>query len=107
MLKVTLKTPRHIPPFNEPARDLRIQNKPLWLNQRDLLAPYVKREIELSPGQHLPVVREAMIVYRDNLFFDQFYITEFMRQAKKRNRAVRAAFSLDDAAFREHALPLS
>ena len=48
-----------------------------------------------------------MIVYRDNLFFDEFYITEFMRQAKKRNRAVRAAFSLDDAAFREHALPLS
>lgn len=107
MLKVILKTPRFIPPFNEPARDLRIQNKPLWLNQRDLLAPYVKREIELSPGQHLPVVREPMIVYRDNLFFDEFYITEFMRQAKKRKRAVRAAFSLDDAAFREHALPLS
>jgi carbonic anhydrase/acetyltransferase-like protein (isoleucine patch superfamily) len=107
MLKVILKTPRHIPPFNEPARDLRIQNKPLWLNQRDLLAPYVTKEIELSPGEHLPVSHEPMIVYRDNLFFDEGYITEFMRLAKKRNRAVRAAFSLDDGAFREHALPLS
>jgi hypothetical protein len=57
MLKIILKTPRHIPPFNEPARDLRIQNKPLWLNQRDLLAPYVTREIELAPEQHLPVLR--------------------------------------------------
>ena len=49
MLKVILQAPRPIPPFNEPARDLRIQNKPLWLNQRDLLAPYVNREIELPP----------------------------------------------------------
>jgi UDP-N-acetylglucosamine diphosphorylase / glucose-1-phosphate thymidylyltransferase / UDP-N-acetylgalactosamine diphosphorylase / glucosamine-1-phosphate N-acetyltransferase / galactosamine-1-phosphate N-acetyltransferase len=107
MLKVILKTPRHIPPFNEPARDLRIQNKPLWLNQRDLLAPYIDREIELGPGEHLPLLHEPMIVYRDNLFFDEGYITEFMEQAIKKKRAVRAAFSLNDGAFREHALPLS
>ncbi|HTX92750.1 MAG TPA: hypothetical protein VMC09_16185 [Anaerolineales bacterium] len=107
MLKVILQAPRHILPFNEPARDLRIQNKPLWLNQRDLLAPYVTREVELTAGARLPVLREPMLVYRDNLFFDQYYISEFIHQAKRRNRAVRAAFSLDDPAFREHALPLS
>ena len=107
MLKVILQAPRHIAPFNEPARDLRIHNKPLWLNQRDLLAPYITREIELPAGAHLPLSHEPMIVYRDNLFFDVHYITEFMRQAKKRNRAVRAAFSIKDGAFREHALPLS
>jgi len=107
MLKVILQATRHIPPFNEPARDLRIQNKPLWLNQRDLLAPYTTSELELPPGARLPVSHQAMIVYRDNLFFDQYYIKEFMRQARRRNRPVRAAFSLDDAAFREHALPLS
>lgn len=107
MLKVILQAPRHIPPFNESARDLRIQNKPLWLNQRDLLAPYVSREIELPPDGRLPITREPMIVYRDNLFFDRYYITRFMSEAMKRNRAVRAAFSLKDAAFREHALPLS
>jgi carbonic anhydrase/acetyltransferase-like protein (isoleucine patch superfamily) len=107
MLKVILQAPRHIAPFNEAARDLRIHNKPLWLNQRDLLAPYVTREIELAPGAHLPVTHEPMIVYSDNLFFDEHYITEFMQQAKKRNRAVRAAFLFEDGAFREHALPLS
>ena len=100
MLKVILQAPRHISPFNEPARDLRIQNKPLWLTQRDLLVPYVDREMELPPGARLPVERVAMIVYRDNLFFDEYYITEFMSQALKGKRAVRAAFSLNDAAFR-------
>ena len=103
MLKVILQEPRHISPFNEAARDLRIQNKPLWLNQRDLLALYVDSEIELAPGSRLPVSREPMIVYRDNLFFDVHYITEFMSQAIKQKRAVRAAFSMTDAAFREHA----
>jgi len=107
MLKVILQAPRHIPPFNEPARDLRIQNKPLWLNQRDLLAPYVSREVELAQTAHLPVTHEPMLVYRDNLFFDRDYIREFMHQARRRRRAVRAAFSLQDGAFREHALPLS
>ncbi len=107
MLKIILRATRPIPPFNEPARDLRIQNKPLWLNQRDLLAPYVTSEKEINPGERLPVTREPMLVYRDNLYFDEYYIREFIRQAKKRNRAVRAAFSADDPAFREHALPLS
>jgi carbonic anhydrase/acetyltransferase-like protein (isoleucine patch superfamily) len=41
------------------------------------------------------------------LFFDEFYIQTFMREALKRKRAVRAAFRSDDPAFREHALPLS
>jgi acetyltransferase-like isoleucine patch superfamily enzyme len=107
MLKIILPAPRLIPPFNEPARDLRIQNKPLWLNQRDLLAPYVTGELELAPGAPLPVSREPMIVYRDNLYFDQHYIEAFITAARKRGRAVRAAFSVEDAAFHEHALPLS
>jgi acetyltransferase-like isoleucine patch superfamily enzyme len=107
MLKIILQAPRHISPFNEPARDLRIQNKPLWLNQRDLLAPYIEREVELQPGARIPISREPMIVYRDNLYFDEYYITEFMTRAVKQKEAVRAAFSINDAAFREHALPLS
>src|SRR5258706_931463 len=107
MLKVILQAPRPIPPFNEPARDLRVQNTPLWLYQRNVLAPYVHREIEIASNARLPQSREPMLVYRDNLFFDEFYIEEFMRQAKRRGRPVRAAFSLDDPAFREHALPLS
>ena len=94
-------------PFCEPARELRIQNVPLWLHQRDLLAPYVTHELELKKGERLQPVREQAIVYRDNLFFDEFYINAFMEQAIKGNRPVRAAFRADDPAFREHALPLS
>ncbi len=95
-------------PFCETARDLRIQNKPLWLHQRDVLAPYTTREVELMKKEDmLPNVREEMIVYRDNLFFDKFYIEAFMEKAVKRNRPSRAAFRADDLAFREHAFPLS
>ncbi|NOY97876.1 MAG: multidrug transporter [Chloroflexi bacterium] len=107
MLKIILQAPRPLPPFNEPARDLRIQNQPLWLLQRNLLAPYTTRELELKPGQRLPQTREEMLVYRDNLFFDQGYIRAFLATARKRGRASRAAFSSEDPAFREHALPLS
>jgi carbonic anhydrase/acetyltransferase-like protein (isoleucine patch superfamily) len=107
MLKIifTEKTP--IAPFNEPARDLRIQNGPLWLHQRNVLAPYTTRELELSPGQRIPLGREETIVYRDNLFFDEAYLKAFLAAARKNGRPVRAAFSAEDPAFREHALPLS
>ncbi len=107
MLKIILKNTRSLAPFNEPARDLRIRNKPLWLNQRDLLHPYCDREVELAPGEHLPQVHEACLVYRDNLFFDDFYIQEFMQRAFQGNVPCRAAFSIKDPAFREHCLPLS
>jgi UDP-N-acetylglucosamine diphosphorylase / glucose-1-phosphate thymidylyltransferase / UDP-N-acetylgalactosamine diphosphorylase / glucosamine-1-phosphate N-acetyltransferase / galactosamine-1-phosphate N-acetyltransferase len=107
MLKIILQSRRSIPPFNEPARDLRIQNKPLWLNQRDLLAPYIEHEIELPPGARLPQTREACLIYRDNLFFDEYYIRAFLTEARTRRNPSRAAFSITDSAFREHCLPLS
>lgn len=94
-------------PFCEPARELRIQNEPLWLHQRNLLSPYTTREMELNQGDRLKPVREPTIVYRDNLFFDKPYIEEFMERAVKGNKPVRAAFRAEDPAFREHALPLS
>jgi len=95
-----------ISPFNEPARDLRIQNQPLWLAQRNAFAPYVTREEELD-GRPVPFKREEMVVHSDNLYFDEAYVAEFIAQARKRGRPVQAAFSSDDPAFREHALPLS
>ena len=107
MYKIILPEPRLISPFNEPARDLRIQNVPLWLHQRNVLAPYATREKELGPKEHLPNERVEMIVYRNNLFFDEGYISTFIAEARKKKRAVRAAFSSEDPAFKEHALPLS
>jgi carbonic anhydrase/acetyltransferase-like protein (isoleucine patch superfamily) len=107
VLKIILQSKRTIVPFNEPARDLRVLNKPLWLAQRDVLAPYTTREMELPPGAPLPQVREPCLVYRDNLYFDEGYMRAFIEEARKRGRPVRAAFSLKDGAFREHILPLS
>lgn len=107
MEKIILQDPRTLRPFNERARDLRILNKPLWLNQRDVLAPYTNRERELPYGAPLPETRAECLVYRDNLYFDQEYIEAFLTEARRRDRACRAAFSATDPAFREHALPLS
>lgn len=107
MLKVILPAINRIQPFNEPARDLRIQNAPLWLWQRNVLAPYVTQEMELAPREPLPRGHQPMIVHKNNLFFDQDYIDTFIAAARKRGRACRAAFSAEDPAFREHALPLS
>jgi len=107
MFKIILQDNHRITPFNERARDLRIQNNPLWLHQRNVLTPYATREQELKAGERLPLVREETIVYRDNLFFDEPYINAFMTAARKKGRAVRAAFSVEDSAFKEHALPLS
>lgn len=107
MLKIILESPRYLAPFNERARDLRIQNKPLWLHQRDLLAPHTNREMELPANARLPQTSEPCLVYRDNLFFDAPYLEAFLAAARKHGGPVRAAFSLDDPAFREHCLPLS
>lgn len=111
MIKVTIRDQRLIYPFNEPARDLRIQNVPLWLHQRDVLTPYIEREMEfnsLLAMQNSPLLEnQECLVHRDNLFFDDDYISYFISEAKKRGKACRAAVSPTDPAFREHALPLS
>jgi len=107
MLKIILQSTHVVQPFNETARDLRLLNKPLWLAQRDVLAPYTTREIELPAGARMPQTHEPCIVYRDNLFFDDAYIAAFLGEAQKRAVPSRAAFTLKDPAFREHCLPLS
>jgi carbonic anhydrase/acetyltransferase-like protein (isoleucine patch superfamily) len=107
MFKIILQDPRYLQPFNERARDLRILNKPLWLHQRDTLTPYTENEMELMPGDLLPETKKPTLVYRDNLYFDAAYMETFLAAAKRRKSPSRAAFSADDPAFREHALPLS
>jgi acetyltransferase-like isoleucine patch superfamily enzyme len=107
MLKIILQDRRQIHPFNERARDLRVQNKPLWLSQRDVLAPHTDRELELPPGKPLPDTSDECLVYRDNLYFNPPFVAAFLNEAKSRGRACQVALSLNDPAFREHALPLS
>lgn len=107
MIKIILQDSRQIHPFNERARDLRLQNKPLWLVQRDVLAPYTHRELELTSDDELPDISEECLIYRDNLYFDAAFIQGFLTEAKSRKRACQVAFSADEPSFREHALPLS
>jgi carbonic anhydrase/acetyltransferase-like protein (isoleucine patch superfamily) len=107
MLKIIIQDPRYISPFNERARDLRIQNKPLWLIQRDILSPYTDQEVEIPMGTSIPRFEEPCLVYRDNLYFDAAFIKSFLVAAKQQQGPCQAALSIRDPAFREHALPLS
>jgi len=106
MRKIILRDRRPIPPFNEPARDLRVLNKPLWLHQRDLLAPYVTQEREVDSFDEIEPRRVETLIYRENLFFDQEFLEAFLSKARQLGKACRVAFPLDDMAIVEHATPL-
>jgi len=107
MKRVTICDKRKIPPFNEPARDLRVLNKPLWLHQRDILEPYCDSEVEVDfIEQVTPDTQEELLVYRDNLFFDQAFIQTFLAKARSLGKACRVAFPLDDKVITNHAMPL-
>jgi acetyltransferase-like isoleucine patch superfamily enzyme len=106
MRKVILRDRRSISPFNEPARDLRVLNKPLWLHQRDLLARYVNQELEVDSLDETRPEREETLAYRENLFFDQRFLDTFVSKARRLGEACQVAFPLDDQAIVNHALPL-
>jgi carbonic anhydrase/acetyltransferase-like protein (isoleucine patch superfamily) len=106
MRKIILEEPRYVFPFNEPARDLRVLNKPLWLYQRDVLAPYVSEERTVKALAEVDARSVETLVYRDNLFFDKFFLEEFIQRARKSGKACRVAFPLDDAAINAHAIYL-
>jgi carbonic anhydrase/acetyltransferase-like protein (isoleucine patch superfamily) len=107
MHKIILPDPKEIQPFNERARDLRVLNKPLWLLQREILDPYVTGERELRLGEAMPEIKEETFVYRDNIYFSAEFFETFIKEARARNKPCRVAFSKEDTAFREHALPLA
>lgn len=109
MRKVILRHSCYLAPFNEPARDLRVLNKPLWLHQRDLLARYTTEEREIKSGLFADITPDPVeqIVYRDNLFFDEGYLSAFLVEAIRSGRPCRAAFSKSNRAFMQHALPLA
>ena len=106
MRKIILRDHRKIFPFNEPARDLRVLNKPLWLHQRDVLAPYVTEEREVDSPAEIEPLRVETLVYRDNLFFDRFFVEDFVRRARELGKACRVAFARNDPAIKTHAIQL-
>ncbi len=107
MKRVIIREPTHIPPFGEPARDLRILNKPLWLWQRDLLMRHCKGTIEIdSPGDIPATTDEELLVYKDNLFFNKDLIDTFISYAQARKTPAQIAFKKGDRTIEAHALRL-
>jgi acetyltransferase-like isoleucine patch superfamily enzyme len=107
MRKVIVRDKRKIPPFNEPARELRVLNKPLWLHQKDILDPFCDSEVEVDFIEQIPdAEHQETLVYRDNLFFDEAFIQTFLSQARSMGKACRVAFALSDEVITTHALPL-
>jgi UDP-N-acetylglucosamine diphosphorylase / glucose-1-phosphate thymidylyltransferase / UDP-N-acetylgalactosamine diphosphorylase / glucosamine-1-phosphate N-acetyltransferase / galactosamine-1-phosphate N-acetyltransferase len=106
MRKIILLNPQKVAPFNEPARELRIVNKPLWLYQRDVLARHCSMELEVKSLEKAPRDEQETLLYRDNLFFDHELVDTFIREARASGQARQVAFSLDDRAIATHALPL-
>jgi len=108
MLRVVLHEPRPIWPFNEPARDLRLQNQPLWAWQNEILRAFTSAELVLPPGQPWPTdLHQPILAYRDNIFFNAPFVETFLAQARARNRPSRVAFHEDNPAFRHHMQPLA
>ncbi|MCZ7670769.1 MAG: hypothetical protein M5U34_28270 [Chloroflexi bacterium] len=65
-----------------------MQNNPLWLWQRDLLTPYSDEEREYPDWQTAYKFEDEAIecfVHRDNLFFNEPLIKEFMTVAQAVN----------------------
>lgn len=96
-----------IPPFGEPARDLRILNKLLWVHQRDLMARYGRVALQVSSLAEARSSSGELLVYRDNLFFNKALLDEFVAQARATGHACQIAFSKQDKAIVTHALPLA
>jgi len=106
MKRVIIRERTVIPPFGEPARDLRILNKPLWLLQRDILSPYCRGALEVDSLAEIPDGPDELLVHRDNLFFNEQLIAEFIAQARRTGHACQIAFAQDDKAIIKHTLPL-
>jgi len=106
MRKIILNDKRRISPFNEPARDLRVLNKPLWLHQRDLLARYCSNEFAVDSFDDIPPCDGELLIYRANIYFNELLIQTFIEQARRFNAPHRIAFRLDDPTISQHILHL-
>jgi carbonic anhydrase/acetyltransferase-like protein (isoleucine patch superfamily) len=106
MRKIILRDHYKVFPFNEPARELRVLNKPLWLHQRDLFAPYDVEEREVDSLLEIDSQKVETLVYRDNLFFDRFFLEAFISQARELGKACRVAFARNDPSIKTHAIQL-
>lgn len=107
MKRIIIQDTTPIPPFHEPARELRILNKPLWLLQRDLVARHCKGAQEVHSLDEIPPeVDEEVLVHKDNLFFNARLIDTFLAEARSQGQACQIAFEKDDRTITTHARAL-
>ncbi len=118
MERIIIRDQTIIAPFAEPARDLRLLNKQLWLLQRDLLKAYCKGSTEIASIDELPEKNLAndreLLVHRDNLFFNAALIDAFIEAARAARRPCQIAFRASnpttgargDPSIERHALQL-
>ncbi len=103
MRSVIIRHPRHIEPFNEPASALSVLNRPLGEWQREQMAPYCNGEIVVGSLDEIRATGELLVV-SDNLWFDAPFLRDFVTEARRRGRPVRAAFRASDPAFLQQEL---
>ncbi len=106
MKRIVLRDRTLIPPFGEPARDLRILNKPLWLLQRDLLARHCQSVVEVDEWAEIPPSNDELLVHKDNLYFNEDLIETFIASARATGQPCQVAFAHDDAMITSHATRL-
>ena len=106
MRKIILNDKRRISPFNEPARDLRVLNKPLWLHQRDLLTRYCSNEFAVDSFDDIPPYDDELLIYRANIYFNEQLINTFIEEARRFKAPCRIAFRLDDPTISRHLIYL-
>ncbi|MBI5959652.1 MAG: multidrug transporter [Chloroflexi bacterium] len=111
--KFVIEDKRLISPFNEPASELSILNKPLKIHHADIIEDVCgQTSAELPLAQiddlALRVDRDdEVLVYRDNLYFDREFFFEFFEQARASQLPSRAALPADDHAWIKYSIPLS
>jgi carbonic anhydrase/acetyltransferase-like protein (isoleucine patch superfamily) len=64
-----------------------------------VLAGYSTEEREVDSISEIEESREETLVYRDNLYFDQVFIDEFIERAQASGKACQVAFELHDPAI--------
>ncbi len=113
MRRFVIEDKRLITPFNEPGCDLSVMNKPLKIHHSDILDEVCGPspvELPLHSIDDLPNLTrdpDEMLVYRDNLYFDREFFSEFFEQARASRLPSRAVLPADDRAWRRYAVPLS
>jgi len=113
MRKFIIEDHHLIAPFNEPARDLSILNKPLKIHHADILDEVIGPtavDLPLSTVHDLPHVapgRDECVAYRDNLYFDIEFFSAFFEQARASQLPSRAVLPASDAAWMKYSVPLS